>query len=95
MQQVSFILPRDNNVEGRLPAGTYRVTLSGFATSGAEVLTVEGWNGSAWTSLGTKSKANSGRLGFLQITVPASGRVRCSIPNTVRQPASCKVRISR
>jgi len=92
MQQVSFILPRDNNVEKRLLAGVHKVTVSG---NSADTVTIEGWNGSAWVSLGTKTRGNSGRIGFLSVTVPASGRIRCSIPSNVRQPASLKVRISK
>jgi len=88
----NYVLPRDNDVEkGTLPAGNYKVTLSGMS---AATLTVEGWNGSAWVSLGTKSKANSGKIGFLSITVPASGRIRCRT-SAVVQPASCKVRIDK
>lgn len=92
MFQKSYILPRDNNVEnGTLPAGTYKVTVSGL--TGTQVL-VEGWNGSAWASLGTKAKAHSGKIGYLSITVPASGRIRCSVSG-LTQPGQCKVRISK
>lgn len=92
MYQISYILPRDNNVEkGTLPAGTYKVTVSGL--NGTQVL-IEGWNGSAWASLGTKAKANSGKIGHLSVTVPASGRIRCSVSG-LTQPGQAKVRISK
>jgi hypothetical protein len=92
MFQLSYILPRDNNVEkGTLPAGAYKVTVSGL--NGTQVL-AEGWNGSAWVSLGTKTKANSGKLGFLSVTVPASGRIRFSVSG-LTQPGQCKVRVSK
>lgn len=92
MYQMSYILPKDTNVEkGTLPAGAYKVTVSGL--TGTQVL-IEGWNGSAWVSLGTKAKSNSGKIGFLSVTVPASGRIRCSVSG-LTQPGSCKVRISK
>lgn len=91
MFQISYNLPRDNNVEkGTLPAGTYKVTAIGM---NAATLTVEGWNGTAWVSLGTKAKAHSGKIGYLSVTVPASGRIRCSTSANVT--GSCKVRISK
>lgn len=92
MFQLSYILPRDTNLEkGTLPAGAYKATVTGFTGT---TVTIEGWNGTAWVSLGTVSRANSGRLGFTAITVPASGRLRCSVSG-LTQPGSCKVRIAR
>lgn len=92
MYQISYILPRDNNVEkGTLPAGTYKVTVSGL--NGTQV-NVETWSGSAWTAAGNKAKANSGKIGYLSVTVPASGRIRCSVTG-LTQPGQAKVRISK
>lgn len=92
MFQISYILPRDNNVEkGTLPAGTYKLTVSGL--NGTQV-NVETWNGSAWTAAGNKSKANSGKLGHLSVTIPASGRVRLNVAG-LTQPGQAKVRISK
>lgn len=91
MYQISYVLPRDNNVEkGTLPAGNYTVTVTGLNEGS---VTVEGWNGAAWVSLGNKAKAHSGKIGYLAVTVPASGRIRCSVTG-ITQPASCNVRIS-
>lgn len=92
MYQISYLLPKDANVEkGTLPAGAYTATMTGL--TGTSVL-VEGWNGSAWVTLATILKAASGKIGATSITVPASGRVRCSVSG-LTQPGQCKVRISK
>lgn len=92
MFQISYILPKDTNVEkGTLPAGAYTATVTGLM--GTSVL-VEGWNGSAWVTLATILKAASGKIGATAITIPASGRVRCSVSG-LTQPGSCKIKISK
>ena len=94
MYQNSYILPKDNLVEDpTLPAGTYKVTVTGMSSATASVL-VEGWNGSAWTTLATITKSASGIIGATAITVPASGRLRCSLTGGAN-PNSVKVRISK
>jgi hypothetical protein len=93
MYQIQYLLPKDNLVEkGTQPAGAYTATITGL-TSSASVL-VEGWNGSAWTTLATILKAASGKIGATAITIPASGRVRCSLVSGV-SPNQVKIRINK
>ena len=94
MRQINYILPRDNNVEkGTLPAGAYKVTVTGL--SGNEFVAIDGWDGSAWAVLDAAINASEGGIiGGTTITVPASGRIRCSLSGTGNTNA-CKVRISK
>lgn len=95
MQQLSFILPLDENVEkGTLPSGNYRVTVTGL--TGSETVSVETRNvaNTGWDAPVTFTKADSGKIGSKSININANGRVRCSIAGEV-QPESCKVRISK
>lgn len=95
MYQISYILPRDENVEkGTLPAGNYRVTLTGLTNS--EVVSVETRNAgnTGWDAPVTFTRADSGKIGSKTININANGRVRVSISGET-QPESCKVRISK
>lgn len=95
MYQISYILPRDENVEkGTLPFGTYRITVTGI--SGSEVVSVETRNAAntGWDAPVTFTKADSGKIGSKTISTNVNGRVRVSISGEV-QPESCKVRISK
>lgn len=95
MYQISYILPKDENVEkGTLPAGAYKVTVSGV--TGPETVSVEARNSAnnGWDAAVTFTKADSGNIGSKSVTINANGRVRCSIAGEV-QPESCKVRISK
>ena len=94
MYALNFNLPRDNNKEvGTLPAGVYKVTVTGV--SGQEFVSIDGWNGSAWAVLDAAINASeSGIIGAASITVPASGRVRCFL-NATGNTNAAKVRISK
>lgn len=94
MYQIQYLLPKDNLVEkGTQPAGAYTATVTGLTSATSTVL-VEGWNGSAWTTLATITKSASGKIGATAITIPASGRVRCSLTGGAN-PNQVKIRISK
>ena len=93
MYQVTWNLPRDDNQERRLPAGNYKITVTGL--TGQEFIDIDGWDGADWAPIviGMHS-ADSGKIGGGAITVPASGRLICSLAATGKTNA-CKVRISK
>jgi hypothetical protein len=94
MRQLSFILPRDENIEvGRLPAGTYRVTVSGLTAEGTVSVQPRTANDLNWGTAVTFTRTDSGRIGSKTVTIPANGRVRCFIDGD-RDPTGVKVRIS-
>lgn len=93
MRQLSFILPLNDNVEvGTLPAGIYRVTVTGLFDG---TVSVEARNAAnnGWDAAVTFTRTESGRIGSKTVTINANGRVRCSIAGE-RDPGSVKVRIS-
>lgn len=93
MRQISFILPLEDNVEkGILPAGTYRVTVTGLIDGTVSVEPRNAGN-TAWGTAVTFTRTDSGRIGSKTVTINANGRVRCSIAGE-RDPGSVKVRIS-
>lgn len=95
MRQLSFTLPLEENIEkGTLPAGTYRVTVTGLSDAN-DVVSVEARNAAnnGWDAAVTFARVDSGRIGSKTITINANGRVRCSIAGEV-MPTSVKVRIS-
>lgn len=94
MRQVSFTLPLEENVVKLLPAGTYRVTVTGLSDSG-DTVSVEPRDAgdTAWGTAVTFTKTDSGKIGSKQVVVTASQKIRCSISGEV-QPTSVKVRIS-
>jgi hypothetical protein len=94
MRQLSFILPRDENVEvGTLPPGTYRVTVTGLTSEG--IVSVEPRNSAntGWVAATTFNRTDSGRIGSRTVVINANGRVRCSISGDI-EPTGVKVRIS-
>jgi hypothetical protein len=94
MYQVSFTLPLEENVIKTLPAGTYRITVTGLSDA-SDVVSVEPRDAgdTAWGTAVTFGRTDSGKIGSKTVTVTASRKLRCSISGEV-QPTSVKVRIS-
>ena len=94
MRQVSFNLPIDENVQKRLPPGTYRVTVVGLSDNN-DTVTVEARNAAnnGWDAAVSFNRSDSGRIGSKTVTVNANGILRCQLNNEI-QPTEVKVFVS-
>lgn len=94
MRQVSYTLPLEDDIVKMLPAGTYRVTLTGLSDSG-DTVSVEARNSAdnGWDAAVTFTKTDSGKIGSKTVTVNANGKLRARITGET-MPTSVKVRIS-
>lgn len=93
MRQVSFSLPLEENIVKTLPAGTYKVTVTGLTAEGTVSVEPRNAGDSAWNAAVTFTKSDSGIIGSKSVTITASGKVRCSIASDL-DPTGVKVRIS-
>ena len=93
MKQVSFTLPLEENVVKLLPAGTYRITVTGLTAEGTVSVEPRDAGDTAWGTAVTFTKTDSGKIGSKTVVVTASRKVRCSIASD-RDPTGVKVRIS-
>jgi len=92
MRQVSFILPKDENVIKVLPPGNYKVTVTGL-TKGTVSVEARNAANNGWDPAVTFTATDSGKIGSKAEVINANGQVRCSISGEAN-PGSCKVRIS-
>jgi len=81
--------PASNGQEINLTPGAVSGLLYGM---GAGSLLIEGWDGAAWVTLQTLTPAQSGVIGGVAITVPASGRIRATWSG-YSLPAQCRLSI--
>ena len=94
MYQVSYILPKDNGVTKVLPAGTYKVTVTGL--SQGETVSVQARNvaDSGYDTAVTLTKADSGIIGSKSVTINANGKMIATLTGATN-PDQVKVRISK
>jgi hypothetical protein len=92
MKQVSFTLPLEENITKLLPAGDYKVTVSGL-TKGTVSVEARNVADDGYDAAVTFTSTDSGKIGSKAVTINANGQVRCSIASEAN-PGSCKVRIS-